>query len=128
LPVIAHRDNPVDATPMAGTESYAASSQAILACPTVDAAILSAVPVTGTLDTLEAAADGAHREDISRETGLGRRWLEIIGASRKPAVVVVDSGRPYDPLCRQIEVAGVPVFRKIDRAARALAAFCREGC
>jgi acyl-CoA synthetase (NDP forming) len=125
LPVIAHRDNPIDATPMANTEAYAASSQAILECPTVDAAILSAVPVTGALETLEAANDGQHREDIARDQALGRRWLEIIGKSDKPVVVVVDSGRPYDPLCHQIEAAGVPVFRKIDRAARSLAAYCR---
>jgi len=127
LPVIAHRDNPVDATPMAGTASYADSSAAILACAGVDAAIFSAVPVTGALETLEADPAAGHREDITSGSALGHRWLEIIGGSEKPVVVVVDSGRLYDPLCRQIEAAGVPVFRKIDRAARALAAFCRGG-
>jgi len=126
LPPIAHRDNPVDATPMAGTQSYAASSEAILACPTVDAAILSAVPVTGALETLELDPEGQHREDISRVEALGHRWIEIINGSDKPAVVVVDSGAMYDPFCRQIEAAGIPVFRKIDRAARALGAYCRH--
>jgi len=126
LPVIAHRDNPVDATPMAGTRSYADSSAAILSCPAVDAAILSAVPVTGTLNTMEISADGSHGEDITLDKALGNRWLEVIGKSDKPTVVVVDSGRPYDALCRQIEAAGVPVFRKIDRAARSLAAYCRQ--
>lgn len=126
LPPIAHRDNPVDATPMADTEAYAATSAAILACPDVDVAILSAVPVTGALDTLEAATDGAHREDISGPRALGHRWLEVLAATDKPAVVVVDAGSRYDPLCRQLEAAGVPVFRKIDRAARALAAHCRS--
>jgi acyl-CoA synthetase (NDP forming) len=51
--------------------------------------------------------------------------VDIINGSAKPAVVVVDSGEIYDPMCRIIEKAGIPVFRKIDRAARALAAFCR---
>ncbi|MBD3221755.1 hypothetical protein GF314_10985 [bacterium] len=125
LPPIAHRDNPVDATPMADTGSYAATSRALLASPSVDAAILSAVPVTGALETLEADPDGRHGEDIDRPDALGQRWLEIIAASDKPVVVVVDSGRLYDPLCEQIAAAGVPVFRKIDRAARALGAFCR---
>ena len=50
--------------------------------------------------------------------------IEIIQGSAKPAVVVVDSGEIYDPMCRMMEEAGIPVFRKIDRAARALAAFC----
>lgn len=125
LPSIAHRDNPVDATPMANTESYAASTAAILACPDVDAVVLSAVPVTGALNTLERAADGEHREDVTRPTALGNRWIELVHASDKPTVVVIDSGRMYDALCRQIEAAGIPVFRKIDRAARALGAYCR---
>ncbi len=126
LPPIAHRDNPVDATPMAGTASYAEASEAILGCAEVDAAILSAVPVTGALETLPASEDGAHREDIRRPEALGRRWLALLERTRKPAVVVIDSGAMYDPLCRQLESAGIPVFRKIDRAARALAAFCRS--
>jgi len=125
LPPIAHRDNPVDATPMAGDEAYGATSAAILACPAVDGVILSAVPVTGALTTLTAATDGHHAEDIQRPGSLGRRWLELLANTEKPAVVVVDAGALYDPFCRQIEAAGVPVFRKIDRAARALAAYCR---
>ncbi len=125
LPEIAHRDNPVDATPMAGTEAYAAATAAILACPGVEAVILSAVPVTGALETLERSEGGAHREDITRPGALGNRWLSLLAGAAKPAVVVIDAGRLYDPLCRQIEAAGVPVFRKIDRAARALSAYCR---
>ena len=107
------------------TAAYAATTAAILACEDVDAAIISAVPVSGALNTLEKSTDGSHREDVAAPEALGNRWLEIIAASDKPVVVVVDSGALYDPLCRQIEAAGVPVFRKIDRAARALAAFCR---
>lgn len=126
LPAIAHRDNPVDATPMADNEAYAAATEAILACPDVDAAILSAVPVTGALETLAKDDTGAHEEDITRPTSLGRRWLSLLEGSKKPAVVVIDSGDLYDPLCRQIEAAGVPVFRKIDRAARALSVYCRS--
>jgi acyl-CoA synthetase (NDP forming) len=123
LPPFAHRDNPVDATPMAPTAAYARSSAAILACAGVDTAILSAVPVTPALETLAAVADGSHREDLLNSGSLGRQWVEIVGASDKPTVLVVDSGRLYDPLCRMLEEAGIPVFRKIDRAARALAAF-----
>jgi acyl-CoA synthetase (NDP forming) len=129
LPSFAHRDNPVDATPMAATTAYARASSAILACDGVDVAILSAVPVTPALETLEAVADGSHRENLHADASLGHRWAAIVGASRKPVVIVVDSGRLYDPLCRMLEEAGIPVFRKIDRAARALAAFIRtESC
>ena len=125
LPVFAHRSNPIDCTPMTGTASFAASCQAILECPEVDVAILSSVPVTPTLDNLPADPHGAHREDLLGPKSQPSLMVDIINGSAKPAVVVVDSGKIYDPMCRIIEKAGIPVFRKIDRAARALAAFCR---
>ena len=125
LPSFAHRSNPIDCTPMTGTAPFAASCRAILECPTVDAAILSSVPVTPALDNLPADPGGGHRENLLGPDSQPSLMVDIIGGSAKPAVVVVDSGDVYDPMCRIIEKAGIPVFRKIDRAARALAAFCR---
>ncbi len=125
LPSFAHRTNPIDCTPMTATAPFAASCQAILASAEVDVAILSSVPVTPALDNLPADPDERHKEDLTRETSQPSRMIEIIGSSAKPTVVVVDSGNIYDPMCRMIEEAGIPVFRKIDRAARALAAYCR---
>jgi hypothetical protein len=40
-------------------------------------------------------------------------------------VVTIDSGRLYDPGVLMLERAGVPVYRKIDRASRALSTFVR---
>jgi acyl-CoA synthetase (NDP forming) len=125
LPGFAHRTNPIDCTPMTGTEAYCASCRAILASPEVDVAILSAVPVTPSLDNLPADPSGSHPEDLTRPESHPKLMIDLIHASAKPAVVVVDSGKLYDPMCRMIEAAGIPVFRKIDRAARSLAAFCR---
>lgn len=125
LPPFAHRLNPVDATPMADSQAFADCCAAILACPDVDAALLSAVPVTGAMDTLPRDPAGSHPEDIAGPGSLPSLMLRAIAASAKPVVVVVDSGDLYQPLRRRFEEAGVPVFRKVDRAARALAAFCR---
>ena len=125
LPAFAHRSNPIDCTPMTGTVAFAASCRAVLDCPEVDVAILSSVPVTPALDNLPADPAGAHREDILGPDSQPSLMVDIIAGSAKPAVVVVDSGEIYDPMCQIIEKAGIPVFRKIDRAARALAAFCR---
>ncbi len=125
LPPFAHRKNPVDCTPMADSKAFADCCAAILACPGVDVGLFSAVPVTGAMDTLPVDPAGSHREDIAAADSLPSRLLRVIAASPKPAVVVVDSGDLYQPLRRRFEEAGVPVFRKIDRAARALAAFCR---
>ncbi len=127
LPPFAHRLNPVDATPMAASQAFADCCAAILACPDVDAGLFSAVPVTGAMDTLPADPAGKHREDLAGPTSLPSLMLHALLASPKPAVVVVDSGDLYQPLRRCFEAAGVPVFRKIDRAARALAAYCRGG-
>ncbi len=125
LPAFAHRSNPIDCTPMTGTEAFTASCRAILDCSDVDVAILSSVPVTPALDNLPADPEGAHRENLSGPRSQPSLMVDIIARSAKPAVVVVDSGEIYDPMCRVIEKAGIPVFRKIDRAARSLAAFCR---
>lgn len=126
LPVFAHRSNPIDCTPMTGTAAFTTSCRAILECREVDAAILSSVPVTPALNNLPADPTGAHREDILSPDSQPSLMVDIITRSDKPAVVVVDSGKIYDPMCRIIEKAGIPVFRKIDRAARSLAAFCRS--
>ncbi len=125
LPSFAHRANPIDCTPMTGTDAFCASCAAILAAETVDVAILSAVPVTPSLDNLPADPTGRHREDLDGPRSQASQMISILAGSRKPAVVVVDSGKIYDPFCRRLEEAGTPVFRKIDRAARALAAYCR---
>ena len=125
LPAFAHRSNPIDCTPMTATEAFCESCRAILDSPQVDVAILSAVPVTPALDNLPADPEGKHRENLAGPQSQASRMIEIIKASTKPAVVVVDSGTLYDPMCRMIERAGIPVFRKIDRAARSLAAFCQ---
>lgn len=127
LPSFAHRTNPIDCTPMTATGAFCDSCRAILDSSQVDVAILSSVPVTPALDNLPADPGGAHREDLEGPESQPRRMVEICRSSAKPAVVVVDSGRIYDPMCRLIEEAGIPVFRKIDRAARALAAFCGAG-
>ncbi len=126
LPAFAHRSNPIDCTPMTGTVAFVDSCAAILNSPEVDVAILASVPVTPALNNLVADSAGHHREDISQPDSQPAKMLEVIGSSAKPAVVVVDSGEIYDPMCRMLEEGGIPVFRKIDRAARALAAYCRQ--
>ncbi len=124
LPGFAHRTNPIDCTPMTGTDAFARSTRAILNCPDVDVAIISAVPVTPALDNLEPDRDGRHRENLYADGSQPKRLIEIMQAAPKPGVVVIDSGSIYDPMATMIERAGIPVFRKIDRAAKALAALC----
>jgi acyl-CoA synthetase (NDP forming) len=124
LPSYAHRDNPIDATPIAGTEGWTRAAAAVLDCPGVDCAILSAVPVTPALENLPRDPQGRHGEDLESPGSQPRLMLDLWRRDRKPWVAVIDSGPLYDPMALMLERGGVPVFRKIDRAVRALAAFC----
>ncbi len=124
LPNIAHADNPVDATPMATTEQFVAAVEAILGDTEVDAAVVSPVPVTPALNNLAPDPLGTHGENIYASNSLAQELIRIFRSTEKPMVVAVDSGRLYDDLVLVLQRAGIPVFRKIDRAMRALSRYC----
>jgi acyl-CoA synthetase (NDP forming) len=113
--------NPVDATPMTSTERYAGVVSALLRDPGVDALVVAGVPATPALEDL--ARGPGHAEDIARETSLPSRLVRIFRSTRKPMVFSLDSGALYEPCVRMMMRAGLPCFRKVDRATRALAAF-----
>jgi acyl-CoA synthetase (NDP forming) len=124
LPDIAHADNPIDATPMATTLQFVEAAEALLEDPGVDALLISPIPVTAALDNLEPNLAGVHSENIFGPHSLPQEMLRIFRQTRKPIVVSVDSGRLYDPFVLLLERGGIPTFRKIDRASRALAVLC----
>jgi acyl-CoA synthetase (NDP forming) len=113
--------NPVDATPVTPTRAYAAIAAALAEDEAVDALVVAGVPATPFLDTL-AKAD-AHREDVVGPAGLATLLTGVFRATAKPAVFSVDSGALYDPLASALRLAGLPTFRRVDRATRALARF-----
>jgi len=122
LPEIAHTGNPVDATPMTDTKAFVAAVRAIAEAPEVDALIVSAVPATPALDILAPDLSGRHDENIFSMHSLPGELIRLSRESSKPMVFVIDSGRLYDPSVLLLERAGLPVYRKIDRASRALSA------
>jgi len=113
--------NPVDATPVTPTETYVGCVEALVDDPDVDALVVAGVPATPYLEDL-ARGEG-HGEDISRETSLPSRLIRIFRATSKPIVFSVDSGSLYEGCVQMMKRAGLPCFRKVDRATRALAAF-----
>jgi acyl-CoA synthetase (NDP forming) len=123
IPSYAHSQNPVDATPMANTEAYSSSVGAIINSDGIDCAIISSVPVTPALNNLPADHQSRLKEDLYADGSQGHEFIKIISKVDKPVVVVIDSGELYNPLAVMIEAAGIPVFRKIDRASKALASF-----
>lgn len=125
LPSVVDVHNPTDATPTTSTENYAQSVEALAADPNVDALVIAGVPATPYLENL-ARGEG-HGEDIAHESSLPSRLIRIFQASSKPMVFSVDSGALYEPSVQMMKRAGLPCFRKVDRATRALGAYVERG-
>jgi acyl-CoA synthetase (NDP forming) len=123
LPPIAHCGNPIDCTPMTQTSGYAAAAKILAEAPEVDALIVSAVPAAPSIDILAPDFSGTHEENLFGVHSLPMMVAKLFEETEKPVVVTIDSGRLYDPGALLLERAGVPVYRKIDRAGRALSAF-----
>ena len=115
--------NPIDATPAITTEKYGNCIEAILADGGVDCAVVSNVASTPFQENLPAGP--GHREDINHESSHPNTIIRLFRSTGKPMVVCLNEGAIYDPAVEMMERAGVPVYRKIDRAVRSLRAFVR---
>lgn len=122
LPGVAHAGNPADATPMATTAQFVAAAEAMVADVNVDALLVSPVPVTPALDNLSPDLSGGHGENIHSPGSLPNGLLDLFRRTTKPVAIAVDSGRLYDDFVFVLQRGGIPVWRKIDRASRALSA------
>lgn len=107
--------NPLDLTPMAGEVAYEAVLRTALECAEVDAVLVSCVPLTPQLKTIES--------EIEQGNSLAEIVPAIAAESEKPIVFVLDAGPPYDAMANLIRSRGVPVFRTADAAGRALARY-----
>jgi acyl-CoA synthetase (NDP forming) len=110
--------NPLDLTPIAGDRGYEAAVRAVLDDEGVDLGIVSCVPLTAALNTLPG--DG---EDLDQPDSVVQRLIRLFRSSAKPWVAVVDGGPRFDPMARSLQAAGIPTFRRADRALRALGQF-----
>ncbi len=123
LPVIAHCGNPIDCTPMTDTAHFVKAVEVMAAADEVDVIVVSAIPAAPTLDILAPDPEGAHPENVFGMQSLPAEVVRVFRETDKPIVAAIDSGRLYDPAVLMLERGGVPVYRKIDRASRALSAF-----
>ncbi|MBI4881710.1 MAG: indolepyruvate oxidoreductase subunit beta [Planctomycetes bacterium] len=104
--------NPLDLTPMAQDAAFEDAVQVMIDSPEVDAVVVSVVPVTPALLTIEA--------ELSRPESIALRLPRLFQAAEKPVITVIDSGSLYDAMASRIREAGVPVFRTCDQAIRSL--------
>jgi acyl-CoA synthetase (NDP forming) len=117
--------NPIDATPITQTEQFQAIVEVVAEDPGVDCLVVSAVPATPALEMLAKSTE--HEESVESETSLPKRLVRTLESVDKPVVLCVDSGDLYTPAVKILLEAGLPTFRKIDRATRALSAFVHYG-
>jgi acyl-CoA synthetase (NDP forming) len=110
--------NPVDATPLTDAVNYGRCLEAFVEDDGIDCIVSSIVAPTPFMETLPAGE--GHKEDIRHENSFPKVTIRIFKRTTKPMVVSVDSGKLYDPAVDMMEEAGVPVFRKVDRAMKAL--------
>lgn len=127
LPEIGHGANPIDCTPMTDTAHFVKVVEILAAAPEVDSLLVSAVPAAPTLDVLAPDPNGIHRENVFALQSLPAELGRVFRTTDKPVVAAIDSGRLYDSAVLMLERLGVPVYRKIDRASRALSAFVDHG-
>jgi len=106
--------NPMDLTPVADDETFCECVKAIMEDKNVDCAVVSPLPMTPAMNTLEAS--DFHSEDLDREGSTLERLIKISENTDKPFVVSIDAGRGYDSLADNLEEAFIPVFRKSDEA------------
>jgi acyl-CoA synthetase (NDP forming) len=125
LPKIAHCGNPIDCTPMTRTAGFVEAARILADADEVDIVIVSAIPASPSLNVLTPDFTGTHDENVFGMHSLPSEIAKVFAETDKPMVVTIDSGRLYDPGVLMLERAGVPVYRKIDRASRALSTFVR---
>jgi len=106
------------------TKQFIAAVEALAAYPQVDALLVSPGPATPTLDILAPDLIGQHPENMDAPGSLAQELIRVFRAPEKLVVVTVDSGRLYDAFVTRVQCNGIAVWRKIDRASRALSAPC----
>jgi acyl-CoA synthetase (NDP forming) len=104
--------NPMDVTPSAGDKANIDCFRLMLEDNNVDVGVFSCIPMTPAIKSLV--------EELGPDS-MFNMIKDLYSSTKKPFVVVVDSGELYDPACRSLK--GIPVFRESDRAIRALEKF-----
>jgi acyl-CoA synthetase (NDP forming) len=118
--------NPLDITPMASEDVYLEVLEILLADETIDAVIMAIVPLTPILHTLPEEIHSV--TEFGGEATLIERVAHLNSSSKKPLVMVIDSGKLYDPLAETFQRFGLPVFRSADIAVSVLGKYlhCRN--
>ena len=105
-----------------------ASKDAVL--PGASARTLALAGLNALLTASDAAkaqtlVDADHGEDIDDPQSVVRRLTHLASSIDKAWIAVVDGGSAYDPMVDRLVAAGVPTFRRADRALAVFGRYCR---
>jgi acyl-CoA synthetase (NDP forming) len=110
--------NPLDITPMASEDVYLDVIATLLEDDNIDSVVAAIVPLTPILHTLPEELDQSNK--FGSENSIVERISILNAASAKPLIIVVDSGKLYDPMADSFQSHGLPVFRSADIAVSVL--------
>ncbi len=110
--------NPMDVTPIFDDDAFLRAAEAMLEDEGVDVGVVGCVPLTPALRSVVGPGDG-----VERKGGLAAGLGALRARCPKAWVAAVDGGPGYDAFVRDLESAGIPTFRRGDRAASALARY-----
>ena len=110
--------NPLDINPSADDEAHARIAGILTRDEMVDAVIIGLDPLSPAMHTLDTTAVPAF--SMHEENGVVPLLAEVVEASEKPVVAVIDGGRLYDPLRDRLLAMGIPVFQVCDRGVAAV--------
>ncbi len=116
--------NPLDITPMASEDVYLDVIETLLSDSNIDAVIVAIVPLTPILHTLPEEMEPGTQ--FGAEDSIVERITRLNMTSTKPLVIVVDSGKLYDPMADAFQNDGLPVFRSADIAVRVLGKYIQN--
>ncbi|MBN1549937.1 acetate--CoA ligase family protein [bacterium] len=108
--------NPMDVTPMATDDVHEKIIRAQINDANTDCVLAATVPLTPAQQTLPEGIFG--KENIENTSSYPNRLIRLNSETSKPMIVVIDSGRLYDPLVQMLETEGLVVFRTADLALK----------
>jgi acyl-CoA synthetase (NDP forming) len=111
-------NNPLDITPMASEAVYLDVIATLLKDDNIDSVVAAIVPLTPILHTLPEEIDNDKR--FGSENSIVEQIVALNAASTKPLIIVVDSGKLYDPMADSFQQHALPVFRSADIAVSVL--------
>ncbi|CAL6112993.1 Acyl-CoA_synthetase [Hexamita inflata] len=114
-------DQILDTTPTIPDLGYYEFAKVLVQSPEISAVLVSPVPETHMIATVTGDCGTIAGRDFMTEPGsIGHLMVKLAKECEKPLIVTIESGWKFEPLRKFLADAGIIVFDKADKAARAI--------